>query len=127
MKTQMKKIESTSLTDRLLWIARECLELSNNRLPQIVTDERLTELVLAMQDCCSDSSEEKIDLIPDFRVLENHYVAWLDALKPIAAKALWLKPETKKRVEEFIESLPPFFMRGKTALHMTASRPGFSS
>src|SRR5260221_7918568 len=111
---QTLDIVTMPLTERVLWIARECFELSNKPSPEIITDQRLTHLLLAMQSCRSeDVQSEKINLMPDFSLLVNHYVAWRDALEHIAARALWLKPEAKKSLAQLVESLPSFFTAGK--------------
>jgi hypothetical protein len=102
------------LSERVLWIARECVELSKKISPETVTDEQLTRILLAMGICQSETSQkEKIDLIPDFSRLDNHYVAWRSFMDRVAKEAYWLLPETKKSLAQLVESLPSFLMRGR--------------
>lgn len=99
-------------TERLLWIASECMGLSTFLSPAAATDERMTELVSAMQSFGpSGDRNSEIDLIPDLRLLDNHWIRWRRVLEHVSGAAVWLGPATKRSIEQFAQSLPSTLRR----------------
>jgi hypothetical protein len=106
--------ETLPLTERLLWIVRECIALSTDLTLRTITDERITGILLAMQSCKSEVDRNvKINLVPDFCRLDNHQVRWRPIMEQVAKDAVWLLPETRQAIAQFVESLPIMLTRDK--------------
>jgi predicted O-methyltransferase YrrM len=106
--------EGLAFTERLLWIASECIVLTKALSPATITDRRITNLLQVMWSCRpGDDQKVNINLIPDFTQLDNHHVRWRSILEYVAKVAVWLTPGTRQAIAQLAALLPSILIRGK--------------